>query len=115
MPKSKIDEVTIEKTPKYFVAPDAPRRIHAMNSSIKLILTVREPITRAISDYQHRLRREQLPKVFYGGKVVSPSVEAMLVDENSTAVDQKYKCLIFARGVLFNMFSQFGHSKSITL
>ncbi len=89
MPKSRKDEISIEKSPRYFVAPDAPRRIHAMNSSIKLILTVREPITRAISDYQHRLRHNQLPKVFNGRKMVSPSVESMLLDKNLTAVDQK--------------------------
>jgi [heparan sulfate]-glucosamine 3-sulfotransferase 5 len=28
-----------------------PERVRAMNSSIKLLLIVREPVTRAISDY----------------------------------------------------------------
>lgn len=51
MPFSLPDQITIEKSPAYFVTDSAPHRIHAMNSSIKLILIVRDPVTRLISDY----------------------------------------------------------------
>lgn len=51
MPYSYSDQVTIEKTPAYFVTDSAPERIRAMNSSIRLILLVRDPVTRLISDY----------------------------------------------------------------
>ncbi|XP_011308723.1 heparan sulfate glucosamine 3-O-sulfotransferase 5 isoform X2 [Fopius arisanus] len=51
MPYSFKGQLTIEKSPSYFVTPEVPERIRAMNSSVKLLLIVREPVTRAISDY----------------------------------------------------------------
>ncbi|CRL07929.1 CLUMA_CG021026, isoform A [Clunio marinus] len=51
MPHSFRGQITIEKSPSYFVTPEVPERVRAMNSSIKLLLIVREPVTRAISDY----------------------------------------------------------------
>uniref|UniRef100_A0A8C5SCE7 Sulfotransferase n=1 Tax=Laticauda laticaudata TaxID=8630 RepID=A0A8C5SCE7_LATLA len=36
MPFSYENQITIEKTPGYFTSPQAPERIHDMNSSIKL-------------------------------------------------------------------------------
>ena len=38
-----------------FVIPEIPKRIHDMNRKIKLILTVRDPVERLISDYTHRV------------------------------------------------------------
>ncbi|XP_030752854.1 heparan sulfate glucosamine 3-O-sulfotransferase 1 [Sitophilus oryzae] len=51
MPHSHYGQITIEKSPSYFVTPEVPERIRAMNASVKLLLIVREPVTRAISDY----------------------------------------------------------------
>lgn len=51
MPESEQDEVTIEKSPAYFVTQDVPERVKSMNSSIKLVLILRDPVTRLISDY----------------------------------------------------------------
>ncbi|KAL2732875.1 heparan sulfate glucosamine 3-O-sulfotransferase 5-like, partial [Vespula maculifrons] len=51
MPYSFKGQITIEKSPSYFVTPEVPERIRAMNASVKLLLIVREPVTRAISDY----------------------------------------------------------------
>lgn len=51
MPESSPDEITIEKSPAYFVTNRVPERIKSMNSSIKLILIMRNPVTRLISDY----------------------------------------------------------------
>lgn len=51
MPYSFRGQITIEKSPSYFVTPEVPERVRAMNSSIMLIMIVREPVTRAISDY----------------------------------------------------------------
>lgn len=49
MPETNITEITVEKTPAYFVSKTAPGRIRSLNSTIKLIIVVRNPITRAIS------------------------------------------------------------------
>ncbi|XP_051969110.1 heparan sulfate glucosamine 3-O-sulfotransferase 3B1-like [Xyrauchen texanus] len=51
MPKALDGQIVMEKTPRYFVTPETPARIHAMSRDIKLIVVVRDPITRAISDY----------------------------------------------------------------
>ncbi|EDX07730.1 GD11407 [Drosophila simulans] len=51
MPHSFRGQITIEKSPSYFVSPEVLERVRAMNVSIKLLLIVREPVTRAISDY----------------------------------------------------------------
>ncbi|OTF80573.1 heparan sulfate glucosamine 3-O-sulfotransferase 5-like protein, partial [Euroglyphus maynei] len=51
MPITNQSNIVIEKTPAYFVTESVPERIYAMNSSIKIILIVRNPVTRLISDY----------------------------------------------------------------
>ena len=43
--------VVVEKTPSYFVTEEVPARVHAMNSSAKIILVVKDPVTRLLSDY----------------------------------------------------------------
>ena len=51
MPPTLPGQLTMEKTPSYFVTKAAPRRIHQMSKKTKLIVVVRDPVTRAISDY----------------------------------------------------------------
>ena len=51
MPYNFDDHMTIEKTPGYFHRDYVPERIARMDSSIKLLLTVRDPVERTISEY----------------------------------------------------------------
>ena len=51
MPLSYPHQITIEKTPAYFITDKVPQRIYAMNESIKLLVILREPATRVVSDY----------------------------------------------------------------
>uniref|UniRef100_A0A8C5FNG0 Sulfotransferase n=1 Tax=Gadus morhua TaxID=8049 RepID=A0A8C5FNG0_GADMO len=51
MPKALEGQIVMEKTPRYFVSAEAPERVHAMSRGVKLIVVVRDPVTRAISDY----------------------------------------------------------------
>ncbi|BFZ25995.1 hypothetical protein BsWGS_29034 [Bradybaena similaris] len=55
MPPSFSDQITIEKSPCYIVEHDAHLRIHAMNSSMKVMVIIRDPITRLLSEYGHYL------------------------------------------------------------
>ena len=62
MPYSTPQQLTLEKTPNYFQkGAVAAERIRAMNSSVRLLVVVREPVTRAVSDYvqfhQHKGER----------------------------------------------------------
>lgn len=51
MPKALDGQLVMEKTPRYFVTAETPARVHAMSQDVKLIVVVRDPVTRAISDY----------------------------------------------------------------
>lgn len=57
MPRTLDGQITMEKTPSYFVTREAPRRIHGMSPDMKLIVVVRNPVTRAISDYAQTLSK----------------------------------------------------------
>ncbi|XP_006973587.1 heparan sulfate glucosamine 3-O-sulfotransferase 3A1 [Peromyscus maniculatus bairdii] len=62
MPKTLEGQITMEKTPSYFVTREAPARISAMSKDTKLIVVVRDPVTRAISDYTQTLsKRPDIP------------------------------------------------------
>lgn len=68
MPLAAVGDVVIEKTPAYFVTEAAPERLYAMNSSIKIILIVRDPVTRLISDYaqlaSNRAKKDRMVPTF---------------------------------------------------
>lgn len=60
MPPTLASQITIEKSPAYFVTKGVPERIESMNSSIKLILVVRDPVKRLISDFSQLLAHKAL-------------------------------------------------------
>lgn len=63
MPPTLVGQVTMEKTPSYFVTNEVPKRVKHMNPEMKLIVVVRDPVTRAISDYtQVKSKRVKMPK-----------------------------------------------------
>lgn len=51
MPFSYANQITMEKSPAYFVSEKVPERVWKMNHSVSLILIVRDPVQRTISDY----------------------------------------------------------------
>jgi hypothetical protein len=51
MPMTFAKEISIEKSPSYFIVPDVPERIAKFSKTVKLILIVRNPVVRIISDY----------------------------------------------------------------
>lgn len=62
MPLSTARQLTVEKTPSYFITKDAPQRIFNMSAKVRLIIVVRDPVTRAISDYVQAVsKRPRLP------------------------------------------------------
>ena len=50
MPFTSQNQITIERTPRYLVVDYVPGLIYKMNPNIKLILLLRNPTKRAISD-----------------------------------------------------------------
>ncbi|XP_056263865.1 heparan sulfate glucosamine 3-O-sulfotransferase 6-like [Pseudoliparis swirei] len=57
MPRTLDGQITMEKTPSYFVTKEAPNRVCNMNCQAKLIVVVRDPVTRAVSDYTQTLSK----------------------------------------------------------
>ncbi|KAM8845914.1 heparan sulfate glucosamine 3-O-sulfotransferase 6-like [Spinachia spinachia] len=57
MPRTLDGQITMEKTPSYFVTKEAPSRVCSMNCQAKLIVLVRDPVTRAVSDYTQTLSK----------------------------------------------------------
>lgn len=51
MPFANNNQIVIEKTPKYLVDPKVPERVYNMNKNVKLIVILRNPVTRAISEF----------------------------------------------------------------
>ena len=64
MPESSANQLTIEKTPSYFITKECPERIYKMSPHTKLIVVVRDPVTRVISDYTQGLERRPDMKPF---------------------------------------------------
>ncbi|CAL1585429.1 unnamed protein product [Knipowitschia caucasica] len=87
MPFSFPQQITIEKSPAYFITDEVPERIFKMNSSIKLLIIVREPITRAVSDYTQVLEgKERKNKTYH-------KFEKLAIDSGTSEVNTKYKAV----------------------
>ncbi|XP_062399933.1 heparan sulfate (glucosamine) 3-O-sulfotransferase 1-like 2 [Sardina pilchardus] len=77
MPFTLPGQLTVEKTPGYFAAPLAPERAWQMNPAVRLLLIVRDPAERLVSDYtqvlHNRLQRH---------KPYQPLEELLLLDDD---------------------------------
>ncbi|GMT06786.1 hypothetical protein PENTCL1PPCAC_28960, partial [Pristionchus entomophagus] len=90
MPESEEGDLTIEKSPAYFISKTAPSRIKDINPKMKLIVVLRDPVTRAISDYtQASSKRRRLGQM--------PSFERMAV--GNCAPWSKANCSVKTQGV----------------
>ena len=85
MPWSYSGQITIEKTPAYFVEDSVPQRIHHMNSSIKILIILRDPIERVVSDYM-QIHSTKLAKGRY-----HESFEELVIDQDTGEIDKTYK------------------------
>lgn len=87
MPYSYPNEITIEKTPRYFISDSAPDRIGKFNRSMKLIVSFRHPTTRVISDYtqvyQNRIQQNKSFERF----------EDIVIDQSTGRVNTGYKAI----------------------
>lgn len=73
MPLSTKSQITIEKSPSYFVSLAAAERVHTVSPNTKIILIVRNPLDRIASDYTQLLRKGRSKRSFEGDVFLSPS------------------------------------------
>ncbi|VDN04432.1 unnamed protein product [Thelazia callipaeda] len=85
MPHTYPQQVTIEKTPAYFTNKYAPERVHRLNSSMKLILILRDPVIRTISDFTQVLYTK------HERNKTKPLFEAEAFLNNSSKININYK------------------------
>ena len=85
MPYTHDGQMTIEKTPAYFTTSDVPERVLAMDPDVRLLLIVRDPVRRLVSDYAqlmaHRLARNK----------TCSSFESMVFDSDRDKVKSFFK------------------------
>jgi len=63
MPLTTEHQLTIEKTPSYFVTTNAAERVYQMSPDVRLIVVLRDPVSRALSDYaQASAKKPGLPR-----------------------------------------------------
>lgn len=84
MPRTLDGQITMEKTPSYFVTKEAPHRIHNMSKDTKLIVVVRNPVTRAISDYTQILTKN--PTIPSFQDLAFKNISTGLIDTSWSAI-----------------------------
>lgn len=85
MPFTVPGQLTVEKTPGYFAAPQAPARVWDMNPAVRLLLIVRDPAERLVSDYTQVLHNRLTRNKPY------QSLEELLIRQGH--IDSGYKAL----------------------
>ena len=89
MPMSLPTQITVEKTPYYFVDRKVPPRVKCFNPNIKLIVILKDPVERLLSDYVH--------EKFHGiklGRNLSEnlhSFEDLVIDKKTGEINTKYE------------------------
>ncbi|KAK6179465.1 hypothetical protein SNE40_011819 [Patella caerulea] len=87
MPYSFPGQITVEKTPRYFISHGVPYRIKRLNSDMKIIVSLRHPTIRVISDYTqiyyNKLMKNETPDRF----------ETMALDPDTGELNMRYKAL----------------------
>ncbi|XP_060081697.1 heparan sulfate glucosamine 3-O-sulfotransferase 1-like [Ylistrum balloti] len=88
LPMALPGQLTMEKTSNYFHNKKTINRIYNMSSNIKLIVVVREPIERSVSDYlQRKLKVSDKDDVTY------PAFEEFVIDQDTGEVDGSEKII----------------------
>ncbi|XP_023650954.1 heparan sulfate glucosamine 3-O-sulfotransferase 1 [Paramormyrops kingsleyae] len=83
MPLSLPGQLTVEKTPAYFTCSQVPQRLHRMDPNVKLLLILRDPTERVLSDYtQVFYNRLQKHKQYH-------PIESVLLKDGEMNLDYK--------------------------
>ena len=79
MEPSRPGQITIEKSPSYFMTKEVPKRVSKLGYNIKLITIVRDPVARALSDYAQALAR--------GKRTTDEKFDELVIDSKTGEVD----------------------------
>ena len=87
MPETKESELTIEKS-QYFKIPSAPKRIYDVSRNVKLILIVRNPITRVVSEFTMKNSDVPLQNLSIDDRILNP--DGTIMSEAHVISSSKY-------------------------
>jgi len=112
--KKQAGHITGEASPYYVVHPQVPERIAQLVPNVKLIVLLRDPVTRAISHYFHEYRRGKetlsLEEALAGEEErIQPEFQQLLIDDayrSSAFQTYSYK----KRGVYYEQLSRYAES-----
>uniref|UniRef100_A0A915A4N8 Sulfotransferase domain-containing protein n=1 Tax=Parascaris univalens TaxID=6257 RepID=A0A915A4N8_PARUN len=90
MPQTNLSQITLEKTPAYFISKTAPERIQRLDRNMKLIVVVRNPITRAISDYTQAISKRKRSAVTQSFEAMAIRNETLNSSGNKSAVNTSW-------------------------
>ena len=99
MPCTKKGQITIEKSPSYFTTDNVSMRIKMLSSHTKLILIVRNPIDRAISDFTQLNSRPHSDGIASSGS----AFEHLAFNSVTGAVNKDYNAIAHS---LYDVFFQ---------
>ena len=85
MPYTYDGQVTMEKTPAYFTTREVPERIHSMDPGVRLLVIVRDPVSRLVSDYSQTLANK------LARNKTCPSFESMVFESGTGRVKSYFK------------------------
>lgn len=79
------DQITLEKSPAYFVTHVVPERMKSMDPNLKILLIVRDPVTRLVSDFaQMTSNRARRTSVNLGFKTLKNSKKELELNTNGS-------------------------------
>jgi len=81
--------VTGEATPYYLIHPHAPRRVHDTLPGVRLIVLLRNPVDRALSQYHHQVRMGLETLSFE--EAIEKEERVLAAERERVAADQVYQ------------------------
>ena len=91
MPPARPDQVLIEKTAEYFHVLWVPERVKQMDPNIKILLIVRDPFIRMVSDYNFLRRFAATNEVAgYDFPELKYTIEELAIDNKTGGVNRAY-------------------------
>ncbi|VDN56299.1 unnamed protein product [Dracunculus medinensis] len=92
MPLTNSSDITLEKTPAYFISKTAPERVWKFDKNMRLLVVTRNPITRAISDYTQALSKRKKGSILptFEKMVFSNETKGLPSRRKNNQLDRKY-------------------------
>lgn len=105
LPPVSIGEIAFEKTPDYVNLGSTAKRIHEFNPRQKMLVAIRDPVLRLVSEhYFHLCRMEKGYDETYYTQYLNKTFDEIVINQETGEVNLDYKPL--NRSMYFDMFKE---------